>query len=158
MDTIFSAYIDGKDMELDLEPGDEIDVQISNDTGSNGYPQHTAPLKWVNAVGVNLSPASERIQFSISIGDPRGAFVFEVSRLDDGTIVLDTPDPSDSFPHLPTKRLSPSRLVVTTDKGEPRFFDLACEYDSEDCHEGCHDCDDDDYDDDDLTMASEDEP
>lgn len=90
------------------------------------------PLSWANSAAISLDETEDRISVSISVGDPRGAFVLSVERLrftcnsgsnGPGRVVqscalghtaptphnelrLSVPHPDDSQPHMPLTRLA----------------------------------------------------
>lgn len=58
----------------------------------------TIPLHWANSASIHARPDRDEIQVTISVGDPRGAFVMTVERRDDG-LYLSVPHAGMSAPH-----------------------------------------------------------
>ena len=81
---------------------------------ANGLVDERAPEAWCNSAGVDIRKDS--VQVWISIGDPRGAFVMEARKLEDGRIVLHLPYPGESLPQMETEHLHGGTLVVTNTK------------------------------------------
>ena len=71
----------------------------------------THPVQWCNNVGVDVTDESVRVW--ISTGDPRGAFVMTMRKMDDGRIILYTPHDGDVTPHEETRQIHPGALVIT---------------------------------------------
>lgn len=75
------------------------------------YAGETFPMgvtAWCNSAAISVDDADDSVSVSISVGDPRGAFVMTVRRVegDDGAgLVLSVPDPSDGFLHMPLKSI-----------------------------------------------------
>jgi hypothetical protein len=61
------------------------------------------PFSWVNSAGLHFDESKDQIDLSISLGDPRGAFVMRLRRDDDGRIYMEVPHPEELFLHLPLK-------------------------------------------------------
>lgn len=79
--------------------------QIECDTckGSGEIEIHTwehIPLNWVNSASIHARPDRDEIQVTISVGDPRGAFVMTVERREDG-LYLSVPHPGEDMGHMP---------------------------------------------------------
>lgn len=59
----------------------------------------TGPAAWLNSAGIHVTSSEARV--SLSVGDPRGAFTFEIRRRSDtGALLLHTPYPGESAPHM----------------------------------------------------------
>jgi hypothetical protein len=63
------------------------------------------PLTWCNSASINVHPDRDQVTVTISVGDPRGAFVMSAYRLDDGSLRLSVPYPGESMPHMPLHRI-----------------------------------------------------
>lgn len=87
-------------------------LSVEEEEGT-AYPA-TSPMQWCNSAGVRVREDS--VQVWVSIGDPRGGFVMEARRLDDGRIMLSLPYPGESSPHMETERIHDGTLVVSTTK------------------------------------------
>jgi hypothetical protein len=68
-------------------------------------PERT-PLSWVNSAVIRVDDVEDAVTVSISVGDPRGAFRFQVRRIPDdapgelaGRLVLHVPYPDEPSPH-----------------------------------------------------------
>jgi hypothetical protein len=72
------------------------------------------PLNWFNSARIVADPENESVACFVSIGDPRGAFKFEVRKYQDMDgewhTVIHTPHPGESFAHVPTKQIRPGTL------------------------------------------------
>lgn len=100
------------------EDGETV-VSIHNDSREQGYPADDSdPLSWLNSARVYLDPDDDAVTFSISTGDPRGAFVLVVRRIPDdapnnaGQLVMAVPHPGDSLLHAPLVELRPGTYIV----------------------------------------------
>lgn len=60
----------------------------------------TIPLHWANSASIHARPDRDEIQVTISVGDPRGAFVMTVERRDDG-LYLSVPHAGMGMSHMP---------------------------------------------------------
>lgn len=87
-------------------------LSVEEEEGA-AYPA-TSPMQWCNSAGVAIREDS--VQVWISIGDPRGGFVMEARRLEDGRIVLHLPYPGESAPHMETENLHGGTLIVSATK------------------------------------------
>lgn len=74
--------------------------------GFYGHEPEPVPLSWANSAAIDLDPEQDRISVRISVGDPRGAFVMTVERMDDGELRLSLPHPDHSLIHLPLTALA----------------------------------------------------
>lgn len=87
-------------------------VRIANDAAENGYDQDPGPLTWLNSARITADPQDDAVHCVVSIGDPRGGFCFTVRRMQNGQIVIHTPDPSDGMAHMATQQVRPGTLIV----------------------------------------------
>jgi len=87
-------------------------VRIGNEAAENGYPQDPGPLDWLNSARITTDPEDDAVRCSVSVGDPRGAFVFTVRRLSDGRLVIHVPHPGESLAHVETSQLHEGTLLV----------------------------------------------
>lgn len=55
---------------------------------------------WCNSAAISVDDDEDTVTVSISVGDPRGAFVMVMGRRDGG-LFLSVPDPLDGFLHMP---------------------------------------------------------
>lgn len=118
---VFVATVDGS-VPGDPEDcyaydGEDLRVRIANPSGENGYDDHDtdAGCAWLNSASVSVEPGDDRVTVSISIGDPRGAFVMSVERVryidaetgeERDDLRLSVPHPESSFLHLPLAELA----------------------------------------------------
>lgn len=107
-----ALYVDGEPERLD-DPDDVGTVHLAiNEEGTAADPQ---PLSWCNSAAVTLTHEQDEVQVSISVGDPRGAFVMSVRRIPAmhdadgnvtnpdlaGRLMLYVPHPEQGFLHMP---------------------------------------------------------
>lgn len=109
-----SIRIDGEALGYDAIPDPDVveTVRVEFDAACNGYQSEAderAPLGWVNHAAISLDRREDSVTLSISVGDPRGAFVFTVRRLPSGELLMYIPTPEDSAPH---RELRPVRHGV----------------------------------------------
>lgn len=79
--------------------------------------------RWFNSARIHVDPERDEVTCAVSVGDPRGAFVFTVRRKPDGELLIHTPYPGEGMPHMRTKELHKGTLVVVGDRGEPLTFE-----------------------------------
>ncbi len=114
----------------DGDPGYSYDgdatVRISNDAKENGYDQDPGPLDWLNSARITTDPDDDAVRCAVSVGDPRGAFVFTVRRLPDGPLgslggrlVIHVPHPGEPLAHVETTHLHEGTLLVAGDFSSP---------------------------------------
>jgi hypothetical protein len=90
----------------ETEDGDDVCAYNSaHDDEGEEAPHHAIrkPLTWANSAGIRFDEEEDRIQVSISVGDPRGALVMEVWMGEDGNLRLSVPHHSDSSKHVEMK-------------------------------------------------------
>ena len=77
--------------------GQMIDAREHADCASSkdGHLPADVPLTWLNSFGVSLKPEEETIRFHVSVGDPRGAMVMELRKVD-GELFLSVPSADES--------------------------------------------------------------
>lgn len=69
------------------------------------HPQH-----WLNSARISVS--DDGVTCSVSVGDPRGAFAFTVRRLNDGRLIMHTPYPGESMPHMKLTEMQPGTYLI----------------------------------------------
>lgn len=69
-------------------------------------------LHWVNSASIHADPSADIITVTISVGDPRGAFVMSVERMSDGELRLSVPHATMSAPHMPLTEYGPGWFKV----------------------------------------------
>lgn len=69
------------------------------------------PLHWVNSAGIHARPDRDEIQVTISVGDPRGAFVMTVER-HNGVLYLSVPHAGMGMSHMPLGERSPGWFKI----------------------------------------------
>jgi len=99
--TYLTTEVNHEPSEAFIEPGEEVSLRVTNSAAENGYEQEPGALTWLNSARVTADPDEDAVRFAVSVGDPRGAFVFTVRRLNDGTLVMHVPHPGDSCLHAP---------------------------------------------------------
>ena len=96
-----TLYVDG---EIRFTNEDEFDrVQVEFDDVANGMlndEQLKGPLAWCNSAAITLDREDDAVHVSISCGDPRGAFVMTIRRIE-GNLLMHVPHPGDSLLHEP---------------------------------------------------------
>lgn len=85
-------YEDGHGEMVDQQG--EADCPRSED-GASPHTVTDVPLTWLNSFGVSLDEAQDRIVFHVSVGDPRGAMVMELRKVD-GQLFLSVPSAEES--------------------------------------------------------------
>lgn len=103
--------------------GGPVTARISNPDAENGAPT-AGGCSWMNSAQVHVDPEADEVTLTVSVGDPRGGFVFTVRRLPDGRLLIHTPHPGESTPHVKTIQLHEGTLQAEGD-----FSDnyVACE-------------------------------
>ena len=91
---------------------DNTTVRISNVAAEDGLPQPSGPLSWLNSVRVTADIEEDAVHCVVSVGDPRGGFCFTVRRLPDGKLIIHTPYPGESAPHVEVTSVRPGTLEV----------------------------------------------
>jgi hypothetical protein len=99
------------------EPAD--DTESGPDYGEGPHDPERIPLSWCNRAGIRVDEAADSVTVSLSVGDPRGAFTFTLTRVPDdgagdlaGRIVLHTPYPDEPCPHMPLTPVRPGTYLV----------------------------------------------
>lgn len=109
-DRVFKGYVEDEDTTARI--GDEEGMV------------HAGIARWLNSARVTVSPENDEVTCVVSVGDPRGGFVFTVRRNSDGEILLHTPHPGEGLPHMRLKELHPGTYIVVGDRGdEPLTFE-----------------------------------
>lgn len=98
---------------------DDAQSESCSNSGDGAHAAVPMPLSWCNAAAISLDPASDEVSVSISVGDPRGAFVFTVRRVPDdadgqyaGRLLLHTPYPGEPCPHMRLTAIHPGTYVI----------------------------------------------
>lgn len=103
-DAFPTLYLDGEPIRCPWT-GDVFRLQLEYDLVAGGVigPEEGA---WFNSAAIDLEAESgrESVTVTISLGDPRGAFVMTAERHPDGLITLSVPHPTDSCLHLPLSK------------------------------------------------------
>jgi hypothetical protein len=97
--------VDGTPIEVSEEA---TDFQLSFPNVENGYNEEgdeQEALDWCNSAAIRLDEADDAVHVSISVGDPRGAFVMTVRRLPDGTLIMHLPYPESGMLHRPLTKI-----------------------------------------------------
>ncbi|WP_106586004.1 hypothetical protein [Murinocardiopsis flavida] len=107
---------DGDGACLLFEPDD--------DTGHEQTGPHDPapiPFAWCNSAAITTEESDDAVTVALSVGDPRGAFCFTVTRIPDdaesdlaGCLLLHTPHPGEPAPHAALTELHPGTYVVGT--------------------------------------------
>ena len=105
----------------DLPDADEPGAVPETECPNNDDQPHDAesiPLAWVNHAAISLDEKDDAVHVSISVGDPRGAFVFTVRRLPDtahehpGRLIMHTPYPGEGMPHEVLTQLHDGTFLI----------------------------------------------
>lgn len=99
-------YIDCDEHVLD-EDGDYESCDGSGEIEVHDWTE--VPFNWCNSAGIKVK--QDRVIVAISVGDPRGAFVMEVERHDDG-LYLSVPHAAMSSPHEQVTERSPGWFKI----------------------------------------------
>lgn len=77
------------------------------------------PLSWINSAAIDADELGDSVTVSISVGDPRGAFTFQIRRIPDdvdgdlaGRLVLHMPHPGETSPHRELTQLHAGTCVI----------------------------------------------
>lgn len=88
----------------DYVPDDDSDD--GPDWGEGPHDAERVPLSWINSAAIDADETDDSVTVSISVGDPRGAFSFQIRRIADdadgdlaGRLVLHVPYPGQPLPH-----------------------------------------------------------
>lgn len=65
------------------------------------------PLSWVNSAGIHIDEEADQVDVTVSVGDPRGAFVMRLYRAEDGKVRMEVPHPEQGFLHEPLREINP---------------------------------------------------
>lgn len=98
----------------DGENGDPWWCDGNPDGDENNSPheaQHN-PIAWANSARITIDEDDNAVHLALSVGDPRGAFVFTVRRTPDGDLIMHTPYPGESMPHLKLTELHPGTYKI----------------------------------------------
>jgi len=88
--------------------------------GEGGHTQAECPecktvvpigLDWLfNSAHIHMNENGSEMRVGISVGDPRGAFVWTVRRWNGDGLLIHGPHPSEGLPHMATKQVRPGTL------------------------------------------------
>lgn len=99
--------------------GETVTYKPDDPEECNDDPDHTwepIPLSWANSAHITFDDADDAIHVSVSVGDPRGRFVFTVRRWrnDEGedALLIHTPYPGEGMPHMPLTEIRPGTYQV----------------------------------------------
>lgn len=99
------------------ERTDEPETVTSDCQGSSSAaPVHdwqVVPLSWCNSAHITLDPDDDAVHVSISVGDPRGRFVFTVRKLASGQLIMHTPYPGEGMPHMTLTQDHPGTYLIS---------------------------------------------
>lgn len=103
-------------------------VRISNPGRENGLGDN-GPLSWLNSAKITADRADDAVHLSVSVGDPRGAFVITFRRGRNGELLISVPSEADNAGacHEHVRELDDGLLIVTNHDGEP------LDYSDEEC-------------------------
>jgi hypothetical protein len=94
----------------DKPDADEECPEADEDGGTHQLGYH--PLGWLNHASITMDAEKESVTVSISVGDPRGAFSMEITRNEEGRIIMFVPYEGQPMPHLPIRQLHPGSYAV----------------------------------------------
>jgi hypothetical protein len=97
--------------------GDENCDDHDCEFGGHDLVEEAEPLSWVNSAAIDFDEASDKVTVSISVGDPRGAFVMSIYRTEEG-LRMGVPRPNDLFLHMPLREINDGFYAVGSDIGE----------------------------------------
>jgi len=88
-------------------------VRISNPDKENGYDETHGPIDWMNSAAIRLDRDDDAVHLTISVGDPRGAFVFTVRRRPDtGELLMHLPTPDQGMLHERLTEIHPGTYKI----------------------------------------------
>ncbi|MBV9011074.1 MAG: hypothetical protein JO272_03310 [Pseudonocardiales bacterium] len=89
------------------------------DYGEGMHDPERIPLSWCNSAGISTNEADDSITVSLSVGDPRGAFAFTITRIPDnansdraGRLILHAPYPGQPSPHKELTQIHAGVYVI----------------------------------------------
>lgn len=82
------------------------------DCDRDGTPPDMGPSDIVNSAAITFDPGDCAVHVSISVGDPRGAFVMTIRRLTDGRLLLHTPYAGMISAHMPLREIAPGTFEI----------------------------------------------
>lgn len=105
-DSIFPVEEDADDdpcldSECIVHTGDENCDDHGCEYAGHDLVSEEEPLAWVNSAGIHIDEENNRVDVSISVGDPRGAFVMRLYKDRDGGIYMEVPYPGEPWAHMP---------------------------------------------------------
>lgn len=111
-----TLYVDGESVEqgrmINARADGSLRVQVEHDDVASGY-EVTGGLSWLNSAAIVLDYERDEASVSLSVGDPRGAFVFTIRRRPDtGELLLHVPCPGEGLPHMPIQELRPGAYRI----------------------------------------------
>jgi hypothetical protein len=100
----FSGEEGARELECDecgvtesaTEPGEQCPSGYDDEESPHIFTPE--PHAWLNSA--NVIVGDDRVTVTLSVGDPRGAFAMTVERMDDGTLRLSVPTPTNPMPHM----------------------------------------------------------
>lgn len=102
-----------------IDDDGEQDCPASPDTPPTGHQAQPLPLSWCNSAAIQLEEEQDAVTVSISVGDPRGAFTFTMTRVPEdadselaGCLLLHMPYPKQPFEHAPLQEIRPGTYLV----------------------------------------------
>lgn len=88
------------------------DCECCDDSGEiEVHEWEPIPLHWANSASIHADTDCDEITVTISVGDPRTAFVMRVEHID-GELFLSVPHASMSLPHMPLTERSPGWFKI----------------------------------------------
>ena len=86
-----------------------------------------AALGWLNWASLETDAGDDAVVFNVSVNEPRGCFRFVVRRLADGRLLLHSPYPGESAPHVDTREVCEGTLVCVNEAGGQEPFNFGAE-------------------------------
>lgn len=91
------------DAECVVHTGDENCDDHGCEYAGHDVVAEEEPLAWVNSAGVHLDEDKNRVDVTVSVGDPRGAFVMSLYKDNDGRVYMEVPYPEKPWLHAELK-------------------------------------------------------
>jgi len=108
------SHVCGEDCDTPTDEDGEGGCELNGEDKPAPHVATVAPLGWVNSASLATDASQDEVRFSISIDDPRGAFVITFARVESEDETgrkfteyrMSVPHPTDSFLHMPLTPLN----------------------------------------------------
>lgn len=100
----------GKDTDCPNCDGTGECPDCDNDGDIEVHDWERIPFHWINSASIHVE--NDHVDVTISVGDPRGAFVMRLERHSDGELRLSVPHERMALPHMPLQQRGPGFFKV----------------------------------------------